>query len=82
MQPGIVHDLLKSGISSFYTTHSERKTGSVRYTDIRITRVKGYFTHDINGGGDNMYLQLNICKMFEFLVENIFCRLEGVFSVR
>ena len=48
-----------------------------------VTRAKGYFTHDINGGGDNMYTADNICKMIEFLIDNIFlCSLEGVFSVR
>ena len=46
---------------------------------------KNYFyavTHDINGGEDNMYTADNICRMIEFLIDNILCSLEGVFSVR
>ena len=54
-----------------------KKDGSVRYTHIKLTRAKGYFTHDINGGGDNMFTADSICEMIEFL-----CSLEGVFSVR
>ena len=49
-----------------------KKDESVRYTHIKVTRAKGYLTHDINGGGDNMYIADNICKMIEFLIDNIF----------
>ena len=59
-----------------------KKDGSVGFTHIKVTRTKGYFTHDINGGGDNMYTADNICKMIEFLIDRICCSLEGVFSVR
>ena len=45
---------------------------SVRYTHIKVTRAKGYFTHDINGGGNGMYTADNICRMIEFLIDNIF----------
>ena len=51
--------------------------GSVRYTHINITREKGYFTHDINGGGDSTYNTDNICKMIEFLMHNIFVQFGG-----
>ena len=51
--------------------------GSVRYTHIKVTRAKGYVTHDINGGGDNMYPADNICKMIEFLTDNIFVQFGG-----
>ena len=61
---------------------SEKKDGSVRYTHIKVTRAKRYFTYDINGGGDNMYTADNICKMIEFLIDNILCSLEGVFSLQ
>ena len=54
-----------------------KKDGSVRYTHIKVTRAKGYFTHDINGGGDNMYTADNICKMIEFLIDNIFVQFGG-----
>ena len=36
-----------------------------------------YFTHDINGGRDNMYTAHNICKMIEFLIDNIFVQFGG-----
>ena len=39
-------------------------------------------SNDINGSGDNMYTADNICKMIEFLIDNILCSLEGVLSVR
>ena len=44
---------------------------------IKVTRAKGYFTHDINGGRDNMYTADNICKMIEFLIDNIFVQFGG-----
>ena len=31
----------------------------------------------INGGGDNMYTADNICKMIEFLIDNIFVQFGG-----
>ena len=67
----IPHDLLKSRISNLVHNAFRKKDGSVRYTHIKVTRAKGYFTHDINGGGDNMYTADNICKMIEFLIDNI-----------
>ena len=78
----IPHDLLKSRISNLVHNAFRKKDGSVRYTHIKVTRAQGYFTHDINGGGDKMYTVNNICKMIEFLIDNIWCSLEGVFSVR
>ena len=68
----IPHDLLKYRISNLVHNAFRKKDGSVRYTHIKVTRAKGYFTHDINGGGDGMYTADNICKMIEFLVDNIF----------
>ena len=75
----IPHDLLKSRISNAF----RKKDGSVRYTHIKVTREKGYFTHDINGSRDSMYTADNICKMIELLKLTTFlCTLEDVFSVR
>ena len=54
-----------------------KKDGSVRYTHIKVTRAKGYVTQDINGGEDGMYTADNICKMIEFLIENIFVQFGG-----
>ena len=68
----IPHDLLKSRISNLVHNAFRKKDGNVRYTHIKVTRAKGYFTHDINGSGDNMYTVDNICKMIEFLINNIF----------
>ena len=56
---------------------SERKIGSVKCTHIKVTRAKVYFTHDLNGGRDNMYTADNICKMIEFLIDNIFVQFGG-----
>ena len=68
----IPHDLLKSRISNLVHNAFRKKDGSVWYTHIKVTIAQGYFTHDINGGGDNMYTAGNICKMIEFLIDNIF----------
>ena len=73
----IPHDLLKSRISNLVHNAFRKKDGSVRYIHIKVTRAQGYFTHDINGGGDNMYTADNICKMIEFLIDNIFVRFGG-----
>ena len=51
----IPHDLLQFKISNLVHNAFRKKDGSVRYTHIKVTRAKGYFTHDINGGGDIMY---------------------------
>ena len=36
-----------------------------------------YITHNVNGGGHNMYTADDICKMTEFLIDNIFVRFGG-----
>ena len=68
----VTHDLLKSRISNLVHNAFRKKDGSVRNTHIKVTRAKGYFTHDINGGGDGMHTADNICKMIKFLIYNIF----------
>ena len=73
----IPHDLLKSRISNLAHNAFRKKDGSVRYTYIKVTKAQGYFTHDINGSGDNMYTADNICKMTEFLIDNIFVQFGG-----
>ena len=73
----IPHDLLKTRISNLVHNAFRKKDGNVRYTHIKVTRAKGYFTHDINGGGDNMYTADNFCKMIEFLIDNIFVQFGG-----
>ena len=71
----IPHDLLKSGISDIVHSAFRKKDGSVRYTHIKVTRAKGYFTDDINGGRDIMYIADNIYKM----IDNIFVQFGGHF---
>ena len=54
----------------------KHKNGATRYTHIKVCRNKGYFTSDpLNG--DNKYTADDICKMIEFLVDNIYVRFGG-----
>ena len=67
-------------ISNLGLNAFRKKDENVRYAHIKVTRAKGYFTHDINGGGDNIYKMIdiaNICKMIEVLIDNIFVQFEG-----
>ena len=49
------------------------KNGATRYTHIKVGRNKSYFTSDpLND--DNKYTAHDICKMNEFLVDNIYVR--------
>ena len=73
----IPHDPLKSRISNLVHNTFRKKDGSVRYTHIKVTRAQGYFTHDLNGSGNNMYTTDNICKMIAFLIDNIFVQFGG-----
>ena len=38
---------------------------------------KGYFIDNINLGGDNLYTADQICRMVEFLIDNIFVKFGG-----
>ena len=49
------------------------RNGATRYTRIKVGRNKSYFTRD----GDNKYTNNDICKMIEFLVDNICVRFGG-----
>ena len=73
----IPHDLLKSRISNLVHNAFRNKNGSVRYTHIKVTRAKGYFTQNITGDGDNIYTADIICEMTEFLIDNIFVQFGG-----
>ena len=60
--------------------NTKHETAQHHYTNclhIKLTRAKGYFTHDINGGGDNMFTADSICEMIEFLIDNIFVQFGG-----
>ena len=54
----------------------KHKNGATRYTHIKVGRNKSYFTSDpLNG--NNKYTTNDICKMIEFLVDNIYVRFGG-----
>ena len=66
----IPHDLLKSRMNSIINNTFKHKNGATRYTHIKICRNRSYFTSDpLNG--DNKDTADDICKMIEFLVDNI-----------
>ena len=72
----IPHDLLKSRMNSIINNAFKHKNGATRYTHIKVCRNKSYFTSDpLNG--DNKYTADDICKMIEFLVDNIYVRFGG-----
>ena len=72
----IPHDLLKSRMNSIINNVFEHKNGATRYTHIKFGRNKSYFTSDpLNG--NNKYTAKDICKMIEFLVDNIYVRFGG-----
>ena len=72
----IPHDLLMSCMNNIINNAFEHKNGAKRYTHIKDGRNKSYFTSDpLNGG--NKYTANDICKMTEFLVDNICVRFGG-----
>ena len=73
----IPHNLLKSRITALIHNPFERRNGSNRYIHIKITSGKGYFIDTINSDGDNLYTADQICRMVEFLIDNIFVKFGG-----
>ena len=73
----IPHNLHKSQITALIHNSFKRKNRSNRYTHIKITSGKGYFIDTINPGGDNLYTADQICRMVEFLIDNIFVKFGG-----
>ena len=70
------HDLLKFCMNSIINNAFKHKNGKTRYTHIKVCRNKSYFTSDpLNG--ENKYTANDICKMIEFLVDNIYVRFGG-----
>ena len=72
----IPHDLLKSRMHSIINNAFKYKNGATRYNHIKVGRNKSYFTSD-PWNGDNKYTANDICKMIEFLVDNIYVRFGG-----
>ena len=72
----IPHDLLKSRMNNIINNTFNHKNGAARYTHIKVGRNKSHFTNDpLNG--DNKYTASDICKMIEFLVDNIYIMFGG-----
>ena len=72
----IPHYLLKSRMNNIINNAFKDTNGATRYTHIKGGRNKSYFTSDpLNG--DNKYTASDICKMTEFLVDNIYVRFGG-----
>ena len=72
----IPHDLLTSRMNNIINNAFKHKNGATRYTHIKVGRNKSYLTSDpLNG--DNKYTVNDICKMIEFLVDNIYVRFGG-----
>ena len=72
----IPHDLLKSRMNSIINNAFKYKNGVTQYTHIKVGRNKSYFTSDLLNS-DNKYTANDICKMVEFLVDNIYVRFGG-----
>ena len=63
-------------MNSIINNAFKHKNGATRYTHIKVCGSKSYFTSDpLNG--DNKYTADDICKMIEFLGDNIFVRFGG-----
>ena len=72
----IPHDLLMSRMNNNINNAFKHKNGAPRCTHIKVGRNKSYFTSDpLNCG--NKYTASGICKMIEFLVDNIYVRFGG-----
>ena len=72
----IPHDLLKYGMNNIIHNAFKHKNGATRYTRIKVCRNKSYFTSDLLNC-DNKYTANDICKIIEFLVDNIYIRFGG-----
>ena len=71
----IPHNLLKSRMNNIINNAFKHENGATRY-EIKVGRNKSYFTCDpLNG--DNKCTANDICKMIEFLVDNIYVRFGG-----
>ena len=56
--------------------HLKHKNGATQYTHIKVGRNESCFSNDpLNG--DNKYAASDICKMIEFLMDNIYVMFGG-----
>ena len=72
----IPHDLLKSRMNSIINNAFKYENGATRYTHIKVGRNKSYFTSDASND-DNKYTANDICKIIEFLWDDIYVRFGG-----
>ena len=72
----IPHDLLKCRINNIINNAFKHKNRATRFTHVKAGRNKNYFTNDPSNG-DNKYTSSDICKMMEFLVNNMYVRFCG-----
>ena len=72
----IPHDLLKSRMNNVINNAFKHKNEATRCTHIKVGRNKSYFTSDPSSG-DKKYTANDICKITEFLVDNIYVRFGG-----
>ena len=63
-------------MNNIINNNFKHKNGATRYTHVKVGRNKSYFTSD-PFNGDNKYTANDICKMIEFLVDNIYVRFGG-----
>ena len=69
------HMIYSSLVNSILNNAFKYKNGATRYTHIKVGGNRSYFTSDpLNG--DNKYTANDICKMIEFLVDNIYVRFD------
>ena len=52
----------------------KRRDGSTRYTHIKIKGGEEYFIDTIGPGGNNLHNTDQLCRMAEYLIENIFVK--------
>ena len=69
--------MLKSRIATRVHNSFKRRDESNRCTHIEIASRKRYFIETINRGEDNLYTADQICRMVEFLIDNILLKFGG-----
>ena len=74
----IPHDLLKSRITSLVHNSFKQKDGKIRYSFIKAGKYGNcYFSRKVEEG-EGQYSEGSICKMIEFLIDNIYVTFGGL----
>ena len=74
----IPHDLLKSRITSLVHNSFKQKDGKIRYSFIKAGKYGNcYFNRKVKEG-EGQYSEESICKMIEFLIDNIYVTFGGL----